>query len=118
MRPDPPTSQEREGIKKLRKEVSELRRTNEILKAASVFFSVEARRRPSGVSVLTDEHGDRFGVEPICRVLGVSASAYYRRPTGRHPALEVDDERLLAGIRETHEANYEAYGWCRASEVG
>lgn len=29
-----------------------------------------------------DEHRDRFGVEPICRVLGVSASAYYHRATG------------------------------------
>ena len=26
-----------------------------------------------------DEHRDRFGVEPICRILGVSASAYYQR---------------------------------------
>ena len=29
-----------------------------------------------------DEHRGRFGVEPICRVLGVSASAYYQRATG------------------------------------
>ena len=35
------TSQEREEIKRLRREVFELRRTNEILKAASVFFAGE-----------------------------------------------------------------------------
>ncbi len=35
------TSEEREEIRKLRREVSELRRTNEILKAASVFFAGE-----------------------------------------------------------------------------
>ena len=35
------TSQEREEIKKLRNEVFELRRANEILKAASVFFATE-----------------------------------------------------------------------------
>jgi transposase len=38
LRPDLPSSEEREEIKKLRKEVFELRRANEILKAASVFF--------------------------------------------------------------------------------
>jgi transposase len=38
LRPDLPTAAEREEIKQLRKEVYELRRANEILKAASVFF--------------------------------------------------------------------------------
>ncbi len=41
LRPDLPSSAEREEIKKLRKEVFELRRANEILKAASVFFAAE-----------------------------------------------------------------------------
>jgi transposase len=35
------SSEEREEIKKLRREVFELRRANEILKAASVFFAKE-----------------------------------------------------------------------------
>jgi transposase len=38
-RPDLPTSQEREEIHELRREVFELRRANEILKSASVFFA-------------------------------------------------------------------------------
>ena len=41
LRPDLPTTEEREEIKKLRKEVFELRRANEILKAASVYFAIE-----------------------------------------------------------------------------
>jgi len=41
LRPDLPTSEEREEIKALRREVFELRRANEILKAASVFFATE-----------------------------------------------------------------------------
>ena len=41
LRPDLPTSEEREEIKQLRKENYELRRANEILKAASVFFATE-----------------------------------------------------------------------------
>jgi putative transposase len=56
------------------------------------------------------EQRGRFGVEPICRVLGVSASAYYERSTGRRSARSLEDERLLGRIRELHEANYLAYG--------
>jgi transposase len=41
LRPDLPTAVEREEIKNLRKEVYELKRANEILKAASVFFATE-----------------------------------------------------------------------------
>jgi transposase len=41
LRPDLPTSAEREEIKALRKEVYELRGANEILEAASVFFATE-----------------------------------------------------------------------------
>ena len=41
LRPDLPTAAEREEIEELRKEVYELRRANEILKAASVFFATE-----------------------------------------------------------------------------
>ena len=40
-RPDLPTSAEREEIRKLRAENFELRRANEILKSASVFFAKE-----------------------------------------------------------------------------
>ncbi len=57
-----------------------------------------------------DEQRERFGVEPICRTLGVSASAYYERASGRRSARAVEDERLLGLIREIHERNYFAYG--------
>jgi len=62
------------------------------------------------VSALIEEHHARFGVEPICRVLGVSASAYYERATGRRSERSLEDERLLERIRELHAANYFAYG--------
>jgi putative transposase len=62
------------------------------------------------VSAFIDEHRARFGVEPICRVLGVSASAYYHRATGQRSARAIEDERLLERIRELHAANYYAYG--------
>jgi transposase len=41
LRPDLPTSEEREEIKRLKHENYELRRANEILNAASVFFATE-----------------------------------------------------------------------------
>jgi putative transposase len=65
------------------------------------------------VSAYIDQHRDRFEVEPICRTLGVSASAYYRRRTGERSARAIEDERLLALIRVTHKQNYEAYGYRR-----
>jgi putative transposase len=65
------------------------------------------------VSRYVDEHRGRFGVEPICRTLGVSASAYYERATGRRSRRAVEDERLLTRIRELHAANYHAYGYRR-----
>lgn len=60
-----------------------------------------------------DEHRDRFGVEPICETLGVSASAYYQRATGQRSGRAVEDERLVERIREVHRANYECYGYRR-----
>jgi transposase len=42
-----PTTQERERLKQLEREVRELRRANEVLKSASAFFAAELDRRPS-----------------------------------------------------------------------
>jgi len=62
------------------------------------------------VSAFIEEHRARFGVEPICETLGVSASAYYERASGRRSARALEDERLLGAISELHERNYLAYG--------
>jgi putative transposase len=63
------------------------------------------------VTAFIDEHKGRFGVEPICQVLGVSASAYDHRATGAQSARAVEDVRLLGVICQTHEDNFEAYGY-------
>ena len=65
------------------------------------------------MSAFIDERRDRFGVEPICRTLGVSASAYYQRATGERSERSLQDERLIARIREVHEQNFECYGYPR-----
>jgi putative transposase len=65
------------------------------------------------VTAFIDKHRGRFGVEPICRVLGVSASAYYHRAQAEPSVRAREDERLLEVIRVTHKRNFEAYGYRR-----
>lgn len=65
------------------------------------------------MSSFIEEHCERFGVEPICSILEVSASAYYERRTGCRSPRAIEDERLLSRIREIHERNYCAYGYRR-----
>jgi len=60
-----------------------------------------------------DERREAFGIEPICRTLGVSASAYYERRSGRRSERALEDERLTALIERTHAENYHAYGYRR-----
>jgi putative transposase len=62
------------------------------------------------VSAFIEERKADFGVEPICRTLGVSASAYYQRATGERSERSLEDERLLEEIRRVHKENYECYG--------
>jgi transposase len=79
LRPDLPTSEEREEIKALRKEVFELRRANEILKAASVFFATELdadrpkRARSSTSSVRASASSRSAGVWACRRPPTISA---------------------------------------------
>src|SRR3954452_11219254 len=105
------SSQERQEIRRLRKDDYELRRANEILKWASVFRQ-GARPRPTEASAFIDQHRERFAVEPVCRVRGVSAS-YYQRANGPRSERSIEDERLIGRIREVHAANYYAYGYRR-----
>jgi len=62
-----------------------------------------------------DEHREAYGVEPICEVLPIAPSTYYR-----HKALQTDpflrsararrDEALRPEIRRVWKENFEAYG--------
>ena len=65
------------------------------------------------MSRFIDAHRGRFGVEPICRTLGVSASAYYQRASGRRSRRAIEDEQLLERIERLHAANYHCYGYRR-----
>jgi putative transposase len=57
-----------------------------------------------------DAHRDRFGVEPICRVLPIAPSTYYdatRRPAS---ARALRDQELQAEICRVHAEHFGVYG--------
>ena len=57
-----------------------------------------------------DNHKERFGVEPTCRVLQAAPSTYYaarRRPPS---ARQVRDEALKVKIQHVHAAHFGVYG--------
>jgi putative transposase len=57
-----------------------------------------------------DAHRDRFGVEPICRVLQVAPSTYYAR-TSRPPSNRaVRDAQLKVQIKRVWDDNFQVYG--------
>jgi putative transposase len=62
------------------------------------------------VSAFLDENRARFGVEPICREIEVSASAYRARKSASPSARAVRDEHLLCEIRRVHEESGGVYG--------
>ena len=69
------------------------------------------------MSAFIDQVRDRHGVEPTCRTLGVSSSAYYQRATGQRSARVERHERLVGRIRGVHEADYRAYGYRRVHKA-
>lgn len=73
------------------------------------------------------EHRNRFGVEPICRVLSqhgcaIAPSTYYDAARRAPSARAVRDERLKAEVARVHAANYGVYGarkvWLQLNREG
>jgi len=62
------------------------------------------------VSAFIDQHRTHFGVEPICRELDVSASAYWARKSRPPSRRAIRDEFLLSEIRRVHEESSGVYG--------
>jgi putative transposase len=62
-----------------------------------------------------DQHRDTYGVEPICAVLPIAPSTYFRHkahqqdPTKRSARARRDDE-LRVAIQRIWDANYQVYG--------
>ena len=62
-----------------------------------------------------DQHRERFGVEPICKLLRVAPSAYWRHAARqRNPALcsarAQRDDFLIPHIQRVWHANFQVYG--------
>ncbi|WP_396642744.1 IS3 family transposase [Microbacterium sp.] len=97
------TTSEAQRIKALEAEVRELKRANEILLAASSFFRAGARPATAVVVQFIDDHRDRFGVEPICRVLTehavpIAPSGYYAFKKRPLSARAESDAELVVQI--------------------
>ncbi|WP_281908162.1 IS3 family transposase [Massilia varians] len=111
-----PTTAEEERIKALEREVRELRKTNEILRLASAFFGPGGARPPlQAVRAFIDQYRHVYGVEPICRVMQVAPSGYWRYAAQqRNPALRCAriqrDDVLSVDIERVWQANMQVYG--------
>jgi putative transposase len=75
------------------------------------------------VITVVEQCGDRFGVEPICRVLGYrSASTVYARRSRRPSARQVRDEQIMQAIGTVRVGHAACYGarrtWLALRRVG
>jgi transposase len=82
---------ERDELKRLRAENTELRRANEVLLEASMLRQ-GTRLSPDEVSPVVEVMRGRFGVEAVCRVVGVPTSTYYARRS-RPPSARVRSDQ-------------------------
>lgn len=62
------------------------------------------------MSAFVDRHRDRFGVEPMCREIEASASAYRARRTRPPSARALSDDYLLGEIERVHAGSDRIYG--------
>ncbi|MCC7412048.1 MAG: IS3 family transposase [Gammaproteobacteria bacterium] len=110
------TSEERERLKALEREVRELKRANEILRKASAYFCPGGARPPrERMMSFIDDHREVYGVEPICEVLPIAPSTYYlhksreTKPESR-PQRARRDEALCMDIDRVWNENRRVYG--------
>ncbi|MFJ1656911.1 IS3 family transposase [Streptomyces sp. NPDC088337] len=117
-RDDRLTTAEREELKQLRKEVAELKRANEILKAASVFFCPGDRPSPDEAEQVIDHLRQKgLGVDPVCRVLELSPSTYFARKKRPKSARRLHDEQLMPLIERVHAESGGTYGTRRITRA-
>ncbi|MEO8095761.1 MAG: IS3 family transposase [Pseudolysinimonas sp.] len=110
------TTDERQQFKVLQRENVELKRANEILRKASALFCPGGARPPREVMVgFITEDREQYGVEPICAVLPIAPSTYFRlrareKNPARRSARAVRDEALRVDVQRVWDANQQVYG--------
>ena len=114
------TTGDKQRITELEREVRELRRANEILKAAERVFREGTRPEAAALVGFIDSHRDRFGIEPACAVLGFPVSSYYfaKKREGEPAARDSRDAMLEEKIMTCGKARRDGrftgrgrYGW-------
>ena len=122
----PGTTDDKQRIAELERENRELRRANEILKAASAYFARELDSRLPLVEFV-DAHRDRFGIEPVSAVLEFPVSSYYyakkreAEPTARETRDAVLKEKIMEVWKDRRNGR-EVYGarkvWLALNQQG
>jgi transposase-like protein len=90
----------------LKKQLKELEEEREILKEGLGHFFVGSSKRYKFIS----SNRDRFRIEMMCRLLGVSRSGYYKWLKRGISKRQRYKEELLSVIRETHQDSRFLYG--------
>ncbi len=68
---------ERQRLKELELENSELRRSNDILRQASAYFAKAEFDRLWKIALMVDTLSDEYGVGSVCHELDIAPSSYY-----------------------------------------
>lgn len=76
----------------------------------SIRVTEDCQPNQIGVKSTNSSRAGRFGASPICRTLGVEASAFDRRTSGDLSECKKGGQRLLAKTEEIHAANNFAHG--------
>ncbi|MBO2458105.1 IS3 family transposase [Actinomadura violacea] len=121
------TTEDSVELKRLKRENAELRRANEILKAAAGFLRGRARPAAQVLTAFIDAFKKVFGVEPICRVLSehgtkIAPSTYYAAKSRPASARAERDAWLKTEITRIYTDDYRVYGarkvWRRLQREG
>ena len=109
-------------LHKLEQEGLELRRANVTLKGRIGVLGSGARSARALTTRFITEHKDRWGVEPICRVLQVAPSSYYAASRRPPSARQRRDELLQVAIRRVWDEHRPVYGadkvWAQLKREG
>ncbi|EEV4679542.1 IS3 family transposase, partial [Escherichia coli] len=110
------TTAERQRLKELERENSELRRSNDILRQASAYFAkAEFDRLWKKLMPLLDKLREQYGVGPVCSELHIAPSTYYHCQQQRHhpdkrSARAQRDDWLKREIQRVYDENHQVYG--------
>ncbi|WP_434057576.1 IS3 family transposase [Escherichia coli] len=110
------TTAERQRLKELERENSELRRSNDILRQASAYFCEGGVRPPlEKMMPLLDKLREQYGVGPLCSELHIAPSTYYHCQQQRHhpdkrSARAQRDDWLKKEIQRVYDENHKVYG--------